>query len=418
MDSFPKTFVLIALALCGALALAAPALAVDADQLFGHGRSNVHPSLTVKEIYTDNYRQTETDEESEWTTVISPQLLVALPGIDKHFELTSLNYAPGGAAQTHFMGDAGTGFQGVALYRADIEYNQEFSENDGTYHSAQGLLQYAFPFGLTLEVSDIYNKNYDDYSEAGEERSDYDDNRVAVGAHYTTGNKLSFQLGYADYRIDYSSRGKAFQERKDQSWNAAVYYQVLPKTRLFLEYERIDVDYDQDIVSDFTEDHYFVGVHFDPTARISGYLKVGYGEVDPDQDGYEDSDEMLFEGSLSYQVGAKSSVTLTGRRQVQATVDEFHQDVLSTQVYVSFSHKLTHKLQMTVDAGMIDEDYRYDGTRSDRNDDVITAGVSLEYALRDWLTMRAGYDYEDRDSDVVGNDYTSNMVTASVAFAF
>ena len=184
MKIFKQTFPLVSFALLYAVAFSTSAFAYDPEQLFGSRQSNIHPSLEVSEAYTDNYRQVERNEESEWTTTISPQLLLALPGIDRNFSLTSLNVSPGGAAKSHFMGDAEAGFQGVFLYRADLEYNKDNSEDDGEYHTAQGLLQYAFPFGLTLEVSDVYTKNYDDFSEAGDERADYDDNRIAASAHY------------------------------------------------------------------------------------------------------------------------------------------------------------------------------------------------------------------------------------------
>ena len=418
MQIFKQTLPLVSFALLCAVALTTSAFASDPEQLFGSRQSNFHPSLQVSEAYTDNYRQVERNEESEWTTTISPQILLSLPGIDRNFSLTSLNVSPGGAAKSHFMGDAEAGFQGVALYRADLEYNKDNSEDDGEYHSAQGLLQYAFPFGLTLEVSDVYTKNYDDFSEAGEERADYDDNRIAASSHYKVGEKLSLQLGYADYRINYDSSRKSFEERKDKNLSMLVFYQVMPKTQLFLEYQRIDVDYDQDIISDYTSDNYFVGLRFDATARIQGYVKVGYGEVDPDQSVVDSSDETLFEGRLNYQFGGRSNLALTGRRQVEVTVDEFNQDVLATEGFVTFSHQLTHKLQLVLDAGLREEEYRYDGSRSDRTDDITTAGVALNYDLRDWLDLALMYDFVDRDSDVVGNDYQSNTVTATIGFNF
>jgi hypothetical protein len=197
-----------------------------------------------------------------------------------------------------------------------------------------------------------------------------------------------------------------------------VFYQIMPKTQFFLEYQRIDVDYDQDIISGYTFDNYFAGLRFDATARIRGYVKVGYGEVDPDQSGIDSSDETLFEGRLSYHFGGRSNLALTGRRQVEATVDEFHQDILATEGFVTFSHKLMHKLQLVLDAGLREEEYRVDGSRTDRTDDITVAGVALNYDLRDWLDLALAYDFVDRDSDVVGNDYQSNTVMATIAFNF
>ena len=85
---------------------------------------------------------------------------------------------------------------------------------------------------------------------------------------------------------------------------------------------------------------------------------------------------------------------------------------------MTFSHKLTHKLQLVLDAGLRKEEYRVDGSGSDRTDDITAAGVALNYDLRDWLKPSLSYDFVDRDSDVVGNDYQSNTVMATLAFNF
>ena len=132
----------------------------------------------------------------------------------------------------------------------------------------------------------------------------------------------------------------------------------------------------------------------------------------------DSSDETLFEGRLDYPFGGSSNLALTGRRQVEVTVDEFYQDVLATEGFVTFSHKLTHKLQLVLDAGLREEEYRVDGSRSDRTDDITAASVALNYDLRDWLDTSLTYDFVDRDSDVVNNDYQSNTVMATIAFNF
>lgn len=409
--------------LCAALVLlsvVAPdgSLAADADQLFGSRISNVHPSLTLNEEYTDNYREVDSGEESEWTTTISPQLLLALPGIEGNFFIENLNTVPGGAAASYFMGDAETGYQGVLLYRADIEYHANDPDDDVTNHAAQGLLQYAFPFGLTLQASNAYTVNYDDFSVAGNERAEYDGNRFAANAHYKVGEKLSMQAGYAHYSLKYDDTDKSFQERSDDSLTMSVFYQVLPKTQFFVEYERIDVDYDEHIVPDYSSDNYFAGLRFDATAKLQGYVKAGYGVVDTDVAGEDDYDDFVFEGSLNYRFFSGSNLTLSGRREVNTTVDQDHENVLATEGNLAFSHYLTHKLLMIADAGYRREDYRVDESNDDRKDDIVSAGVSLDYALRDWLNLELNYYFLDRDSDVDNRDYQSNTVVAGVRCAF
>jgi len=45
-----------------------------------------------------------------------------------------------------------------------------------------------------------------------------------------------------------------------------------------------------------------------------------------------------------------------------------------------------------------------------RDDDVVRAGLGVDYLLNRNLSLRLGYDYTDRDSSVAGLDYSRNEV--------
>ncbi len=397
-------------------------VADDSDRLFGFGRGYLHPSLGVDLAYTDNYKQVDTGEVSEWTTTISPQILFAVPSVDKTF--TTLNVAPGGSGWTQFMGDAANGFQSLLLYQADIERNRDHDEDDVTRHFGLGMLQYAFDSGLTLEISDVYSRDYDDFSETRiGKRAEYDSNLTSLAAYYRISQKLSLQVDYDYFFIRYKDAIKEFEDRNDQTLSLTAYYRVMPKTRIFLQYQTIEVDYDKGTISDYRAYNIFAGVRFDATAKIRGHLKVGYGEVDPDtvapiasdRDRYEDT---LFEVALNYDVTERTNVALTGVRQVQTTVDRFHQNVLSQELNLALRHKFRPKWSALLGGGLRQEDYRVDNSNTSHTDDIFTFDAELRFKPRRWLDLVARYAYTDRDSEIDVKDFQSNQLFLTLTLAY
>lgn len=134
-------------------------------EIFGAEQGYIHPSLKVAAEYTDNYYSEESNEESEWTTTISPAVWLSLPASGNQFvPIVTSTDAPGGQGISRFQQEGLMGFQGALIYRADIELNKEHSEDNAVNHLGQGTLQYNFASGLTIELSDIYQLDYDDFA--------------------------------------------------------------------------------------------------------------------------------------------------------------------------------------------------------------------------------------------------------------
>lgn len=421
MNVLLRTLLATSLVLFAMVSFASAAEEASSGSLFGFGQGYFHPSLSVTTEYTDNYKQVPTNEESDWQTTINPGFWIAVPATQqKAASIVSSNAAAGGSGVSRFQDASFKGFQGSLMYDASIIRSHDHSdEEDTTNHRGQGMLQYAFAGGLTLEASDVYLDSTEEYADSAfNQAEEFNSNLVNLIAYYQVSPKLKLRIGYSNFNLEYTSGTNVdFKERTDQSVSAYVLYKILPKTDIFVEYDYIDQDFDLDVQSDNTQNNYYVGLKFDSKARVTGHIKVGYTEIELDSthDTYED-----FSGyaSLGYKLSSTSKVTLTAQQSVDVSDQSGYQNVLHQEVGLAFAQQLSHKLSATLNLAYKEDEYRFEDERSGREDEDHVAGLKLSYAMNDWLDLGVGYRYTDRTSNSSIDEYTENqlMFTASAKF--
>ncbi len=421
MNVLLRTLLATTLVLIATVSMASAADDASAGSLFGFGQGYFHPTLSVTTEYTDNYRQSSSNEESDWQTTINPGFWIAVPATQKDLvSIVSSNAAAGGSGVSRFQDADFKGFQGSLMYDAKIIRSHDHSdEEDTTDHRGQGMLQYAFAGGLTLEASDVYLDSTEEYADSAfNDAEEFKSNLVNLIAFYQVSPKLKLRIGYSNFNLEYTSGTNVdFKERTDQTISSYVFYKILPKTDIFVQYDYIDQDFDQDVQSDNKQNRYFVGLKFDSRARITGHVKVGYTEVELDRtnDTYED-----FSGyaSLSYALSKTSQITLNAQQSVDVSDQSGYQNVLHQGVGLTFNQQLSHKLSATLDVAYREDEYRDAEERSGREDEDHVAGLALNYAMNDWLNLGVAYRYTDRDSNSKIDEYTENqlMFTASAKF--
>ena len=412
---------LAAILLFSAATLCTAAETASPGQLFGTGQGYFHPTLQVATEYSDNYKATADNEQSDWKTTVSPGFWIAVPASRSNiFSIVSSNKAPGGKGVSRFQDEEFKGFQGSLMYNADIVRSHDHSDEDVTKHRGQGMLQYAFPGGLALELSDVYIQSADEYDVAsGDELDEYNSNLANLVVFYEHSPKLRLRVGYSNYKLDYTSGTDVdYKERTDDQVSSYLIYRVLPKTELFVQYDHINVDYDLDVLADSTEQHLFLGVKFDSNARITGHAKIGYGKYETDNAQDDTFDDFIGEAYLGYAFGSASKLSLIARQSVDITDDDIYQNILHREIGLALSQQLSYKVGATLRAAYKEDEYRFDSDQSGREDDYKVAGVNVSYAMRDWLKLGVDYHYTDRDSNVAIEEYVENRVMFTIAAAF
>jgi hypothetical protein len=196
---------------------------------------------------------------------------------------------------------------------------------------------------------------------------------------------------------------------------------MLPKTSVYLLYEHIDIDYDQDILADSTERHYYLGLQWDMTAKSRGRFMLGYGEKDFNADAVSDQDDLLGEIQLDHRFSPKTSVYLRATRKTNESDIPGVKNILTHRAQLGLRQRLTAKLRGSIDLYYLRDSYRgeitVDNLRGERTDDYYGAGVALGYAPLRWLNLALGYRFSERDSNFSRFNYQSNTVYLTLAAA-
>ncbi|MEJ2201222.1 MAG: outer membrane beta-barrel protein, partial [Desulfuromonadaceae bacterium] len=234
--------------------------------------------------------------------------------------------------------------------------------------------------------------------------------------------KFKLRADYSYFKLKYESDRNVFRERSDNAFALYAFYKVLPKTSVFVEYEYVDVDYDQNILSDSKEQHYFGGLDWKVTAKSRGRIKVGYGVKDFDRRGASNRNDLILEVQVDHRFTRKTSMYCKVSRRTEETDLETTQGVLSDNFQLGYTQNLTAKLTASIKATYIHDRYNKDltiGTQTDRRrDDYYSVDLVFGYSPREWLNLGVGYVYSDRNSNFSTFDYESNTVYGNATLAF
>lgn len=373
------------------------------------GRLKIHPSLNVKEEYTDNiFREADSEKGSAITTV-SPGILFQLP-IRKHFLQVD--------------------------YHADVIRSSKYHDAYETdNHFANLLLNLDFN-RLNILMGDNVARDSTPPDFENDIRNDYWQNRAFFEASYKLPGRYKVKAFYSNEFRDFDDYFKAGQSNpeldnyKQNEAGAALYYRFLPLTSVLFEYAFTHIsNEDLNLPDTDSESHRFwLGLAWEPTAKINGSIKGGYVTRDYEEAG-EDWDGFGMEGNIEYKYSSRTSFNLKGfRKLLDSSVTQmapggkagdYGTYYVSTGGGLSARHKLSHKLAVLADASYFHDDYKEKGNMPDkRNDDRVGFGGGLDYQIQDWLGFRLKYNYEDNDSNIDAEDARENRVMGTISLVF
>ncbi len=391
---------------------------IVSGEVLGTRSGSVHPFLSVGGFYTDNLFETNGNKKSDKVAVITPGIWFALPEMrQKLIEVDTMNTAPGGLALSRFRTEGTRRFQGYALYRADIRKHDKYSDDDRTDHRAEGSFKVNLRGGLSLEMLDVYEINRDPYGTGGtpdRKLDKFDANLYKTILVYQFTPKTSLRLDYGNYYLDYDKDRNQYRNRSDNTVSAYLFYDLTPKTSIFVQTEYISIDYDEDINSDSDVMNYFIGAQMRTSKKLRGRVKVGYGGMDYDDGNLDDRNEFLAEARLDYFFTPKTSIYLRGSRGLIVSDSIGTNSILSYRTQLGYRQRFTPKLRGEMAFNYVSNNYEDNilvGIDADKRHDKEYGFVAaVGYTVTRWLNASVGYEYEERDSNLDNNDYTSNRV--------
>ena len=155
-------------------------------------------------------------------------------------------------------------------------------------------------------------------------------------------------------------------------------------------------------------------MNFEFSPLLRGYLAAGYEHVEFEQEGFDELDAAVFKGELQWlptklmtvYLGAERLSTLTGFGTSSLRLDTIYNGKVEYEIW--------RNLVLTASAKYTVSEYR----ESDREDEVLLAGVGLEYLINKNFHATARYDYRERTStvDEFNNQGSTYMLGLSLKY--
>lgn len=406
-----------------AIALMMQPVQLEAQQggKISFGNLSLIPGVEMQGIYDDNIYKgngkeytsaattKEEKKEADWITHAKPSLM--------------LNYA------MPERGNISLGYQG------DFAFYDKNEKNN--WKNNQGLLDvnYLAPGGLILGINDMYSNGEDPYGNADQ----YAIGRITKRWTNDLKTKLGYSLTdnfrtilyYNNSKQKYSDIADYSQDYTENEFGAGLEARFLPKTWGFIRYHYGERKYDTlgptqttDIYnSDYKWNRVSAGLTWDPGAKLSGELNVGYqmlkynNEYTETAARRENKDTWTAATSINFQATASTDLSLNISRAVRNSSSDNNEQFIDTGIGFNFKQKLLTKLSLIGGATYSRNEYNLPAG-DPRKDDNYSANVGLKYDIQDWIGVGVGYNYSRKNSNAELNEYIDNQFMASLRIVY
>lgn len=380
---------------------------VCAGNVFAQGRMIIKPHIEAGARRDSNFNKSEENTKTVDTYSIKPGVLLGYTTdkttITLDYWLNWLNY------------DDQDDISAGELAADDYEYTEHQANFQARFQPAERL-----SFGL----DNLFWKTRDpanaDANSNAVDRYKYTLNKLSPWVKYRFAEKFGLGLGYTNKIIDYNTDDKG-EDSDENRGTLTFYYYFNERTFFDLDYQIWHRDYDAD-TSDYDSQQIMVNV-----SRQFNYLSlaagIGYHARDFDNEANVsggNQDAFAWQISLTgrnpqdeYVKYPKSSIYLSLGSNLNdiGTGESYY---TATRFDAVVTYLFFERLNGTLTGWYQHSDYK----TSDREDDRFFFSSALDYLLNDYFTVGLEAGYEDRDSNVEGEDFDNSYVMLNVKFDY
>lgn len=381
------------------------------------GRLAITPSLSYDLQYSDNVFTEATNEQDDFIHTISPNI------------------------QFSYTGTPGNSF--MAGIPVDIVRYTDLDDNNYEAYRPFVNINLNSPWGLYLRAGDNFTSTKDPYGTFNEfdqsnrfglgELTERYDNTLNATLGYNFREKYFSEITYKNYFIRYDQDDDKWQDRKENSVAAALFYRLTPKTSVFPEVIYTAVDYNQQNDGVFDPDRdaswssetsqdnqlidILIGVRLEPGGKLSGEARVGYGailfknSVDVQGNAYEDSGDLVMSANLTYTATARTNLFLNLQRSHMGSPDADAASFIGSLVQLKLRQQLAYRLTLNLGTEFNNDDYQnVVAGRPEKylNRFGITAG--MDWAIKPWMITGVQYQYQEAVASDVEYDSLEYVV--------
>ena len=237
---------------------------------------------------------------------------------------------------------------------------------------------------------------------------------------YEWSNRFSTKTSYALEAYEYDNNAVAtFSNRTSHTFGNEFRLQLVPTTLLVAE-GRYDIVTYQD--SSLNSTTYFAlgGIDHTFNPRFTGSLRGGAQFRSYDADG--DRTGPYFEGTLSYAVGRRTSVSWNSRYGLEEPELPGAQSRTTFRTGLHTKFDFTSHISSSLDAYYVHDEYHSLTTATAPvapfSEDSFDIGVAVRYAITPLIAVQASYHYTDITSAVAFREYSRNRISGGLSFTF
>ncbi|MFT2090314.1 outer membrane beta-barrel protein [Paraglaciecola sp. 2405UD69-4] len=238
--------------------------------------------------------------------------------------------------------------------------------------------------------------------------------RFLYGSQQSSGQ---FVLQYTYRDLNYSNNGQEFRDYISNMFKGTFFYRVAPRTRLLLEGSLSNLSYQNTQVIDLSsiQSVYSLGVQWNNTDLITSVFKIGYQDVDFDDNNRSDLSGLSYFVNLTWQATPNSIVRVDARRAAQESAEQFLGGYISSIFTFNLTHDITDNTTMSFRYSYTDNDFKDSLFRKDETQGLTTR---LAYNSKDWLLIYAEYTVNKRDSSIQQFNFDANIISVGVKLSF
>jgi hypothetical protein len=366
------------------------------------GPVRVSPFLEIQETFRSNIYGTTGNKKSDFITSVNPAM---------HFELP--------LAQRHKLS---LGYLGNYYFYSIFDHNDHYDHTlnlDGTFN---------FPKGLALRGGTTLRLATEDRTATTSTQRDYNRLSPYFQAAYKMADRWKIEANYQEDSLHFLK-----QENRASDYNAhnaamTLYYKFWPKTAALVQYIFTYRQHPYSSQSDNVIHTPMVGLSFDPTAKISGTVKVGYTFQEFEHT-MADRPTSTGGASLSiqtqYRYSNYTNVTLVAQRAIQEDPDSTNNAYVNSGFAFTFNH-LFHQYKIASFAIVSYYNNRYIALQTDpvsgilirRVDNIISAGAGFTVPITKYFKGRVDYIYMNKGSNFSNVNYNDHRVMFGIQVSY
>ena len=366
------------------------------------GPALVTPYLEYDALYRSNIFSSPFDKKGDFVNLINPGIQIELPIAGQH------------RLSAGYLGN---------YWIYSVHGGQSHFDNNANIDA-----QFNFIGGLSLRFGNAFRTATEEAdTQVGRNRPYLRDTPYALAAYNFT-DKWKIQAIYTYDIWQYDHNIDRFNDYREHSAGAYLYYKFWPKTSAFVGYGFSSREYPSSSSDNNNMHTPFVGLTWDPTSKLTGVIKFGYtfqNYVNEVSGRNNSPNSWAASVGTIYRFSRYTNLNVSLQRSIQQNLSFNNDAYKSTGVWVSLNHEWT-ALQMAsyLSFSYVNGAYIFGsfdpstGLLENRNDNTMTFGAGVSRPFTRWARLRLDYSYINNASNFFIYEYNEHRVLLGVQLSF